>query len=138
MTTESTIYQLCGEEPGIRRLADDFYRFMDTLEEVAVIRAMHPADLTESIEKFGDFLVGWTGGPSLYMAKHGHPRLRRRHFPFPIDTSARDQWLLCMQRALEVHPELPAEAAEMLFGAFVRMADHLRNTPDAPESSGSL
>ena len=132
MSTEPTIYEQCGEEPGIRRLADDFYGFMDTLDEAKLIRDMHPADLTDSIQKFGDFLVGWTGGPQVYVQKHGHPRLRRRHFPFPIDSAARDQWLLCMHRALDAHPDVPAEAADMLFSAFARMADHLRNTPDDP------
>ncbi|MEC8024388.1 MAG: group II truncated hemoglobin [Myxococcota bacterium] len=130
MKTEHTVYQQCGEETGIRRLVHDFYDFMDTLPEAKPIRDMHPPDLTHSIEKFGDFLVGWTGGPSLYIEKYGHPRLRRRHFPFPIESTARDQWLLCMQRALAAHPVISDETAAQLFEAFARMANHLRNIAD--------
>ena len=133
MSTEPSIYCLCGEEPGIRQLARSFYHYMDTLPEAKSIRNMHPPDLTESIQKFGDFLVGWTGGPPIYVEKHGHPRLRRRHFPFPIDTSARDQWLLCMHTALEAHPAITDELLEQMFHAFARMANHLRNTEDPVE-----
>ena len=87
-----TIYDVLGGEEGVRRLADTFYDRMETLEEAAEIRAMHPDDLSESRQKFFDFLSGWLGGPPLYMQRRGHPMLRRRHFPFPIDASASAQW----------------------------------------------
>ena len=133
MNTDRSIYELCGGESGIRRLADDFYGFMETLPEAKHVRDMHPMNLARSIEKFGDFLVGWTGGPPVYIEKYGHPRLRRRHFPFPVDSRARDQWLVCMQHALAAHPHISADVATALFEAFARMANHLRNTPDSAE-----
>ena len=123
---QNTMFARLGAEPGVRALVDRFYDLMDTRPEAAVIRAMHPADLTESREKLHLFLVGWTGGPALYVERYGHPRLRRRHMPFPIDTSARDQWLECMREALDEQVADPLLHANLM-GAFVRMADHMRN-----------
>ena len=86
---------------NIRALVDHFYDAMDDLPEAQTIRAMHPDDLAESRDKFFWFLVGWSGGPPLYTSKFGHPRLRMRHLPFEVDSSARDAWMLCMKVALE-------------------------------------
>jgi hemoglobin len=41
------------------------------------------------------------GGPNLFMEEFGHPMLRARHFLFSIGESERDQWMLCMNKALE-------------------------------------
>jgi len=66
------------------------------------------------------------GGPQRYVAKHGHPMLRRRHLPFPIGTQERDQWLMCMRQALdEVVTEV--RLRDELYAAFVKVADHMRN-----------
>ncbi len=62
---------------------------------------MHPADDSTSRQKLYEFLSGWLGGPQLYIEKHGHPRLRARHMPFPIDEDAARQWLGCMARAMD-------------------------------------
>jgi hemoglobin len=115
-----------GGASGVRRLVDRFYDLMSSLPEAAHVLRMHPPDLTSSREKLYEFLCGWLGGPPLYVEKRGHPRLRMRHLPFPIDDAARDAWLLCMERALD---ENVADTLlkSMLRGAFGRMADHLRN-----------
>jgi hemoglobin len=46
--------------------------------------------------------------------------------PFPIDGAARDQWMLCMQRALE---DTVADAAlrDELEAAFRKVADFMLN-----------
>lgn len=131
MSNEKTItlYEALGGEELIRALCDRFYDLMDTLPEASHIRAMHPEDLEESRDKFYWFLVGWMGGPNLYERRFGHPRLRARHLPFSIDSRARDQWMLCMHKALEV--EIQNEAVrQQLSAAFNRLADHMRNTAD--------
>ncbi|MDX8383875.1 MAG: globin, partial [Ghiorsea sp.] len=69
---------------------------------------------------------GWMGGPSLYMEKFGHPRLRKRHMPFAIDESARDQWILCMKHALDDVVSDQALRDELLH-AFYGVADFMRN-----------
>lgn len=122
----NTIYEQIGGEEKIRRLVDRFYDLMDSREEAAVIRALHPADLSESREKLYLFLVGWTGGPPLYVQKHGHPRLRARHMPFPIGEQERDQWLWCMNQALGEIVEAPL-LRQQLSLALGNLADFMRN-----------
>ncbi len=119
-------YQRIGGEAKVRELVEHFYRHMDELPEAWEIRRLHPADLASSREKLFDFLSGWMGGPPLFVEKHGHPMLRRRHMPFPIGERERDQWLMCMQLALG---DVVQDAAlrEELYAAFVRLADHMRN-----------
>jgi hemoglobin len=99
---------------------------MDTLPEARDIRAMHPVDLTSSREKLFMFLSGWLGGPQLYQQAFGHPRLRMRHFPFPIGIKERDQWLLCMCKALDDMPLEPV-LREGLARAFAQLANHMIN-----------
>ncbi len=85
----------------MRTLVNVFYDHMDGGEEFAGIRGLHPEDLTESRKKLYEFFSGWLGGPQLYMQNRGHPRLRMRHAPFSIGPAERDQWLACMERALD-------------------------------------
>ena len=127
MTTQTTTpYQQLGGDKGVRQLVDAFYDFMETLPEAAEILALHPKDLSSSRDKLYMFLSGWLGGPQLYMEAYGHPRLRARHLPFPIDSKARDAWLLCMDKALE---QLAVERSLhfQLMQAFQPTANHMRN-----------
>jgi len=123
-----TFYERIGGEAPLRALVLSFYRHMHESAETAPIRAMHAPDLSEAQQKLFMFLSGWMGGPSLYMEKYGHPRLRMRHLPFAIDEAARDQWMLCMQRALGDVVEdqaLHDELMHTLYG----VADFMRNQP---------
>ena len=124
----TTPYDLMGGDAGIRRLLDRFYDLMDSAPEAAHVRALHAASLKASREKLYLFLTGWTGGPPLYVAQRGHPRLRMRHFPFAIGTRERDEWLWCMDRALDEH-EMLAPLREALRQRLHDLADHMRNQP---------
>lgn len=99
--TAVTPYQLIGGESAIRSLVDRFYFYMDILPEAQGIRAMHAANLAGAKDKLFKFLSGWLGGPNLFIEEFGHPMLRARHFPFAIGPSERDQWMLCMNKALD-------------------------------------
>lgn len=121
-----THFEVIGGEEKIRQLVDRFYDLMDTQPETARIRSLHPKDLTESREKLFMFLVGWMGGPPLYVTKFGHPRLRARHIRFPIGTKERDEWLWCMHRAMD-ELQLPGLLVEQLKRAFAQTADFMRN-----------
>ena len=125
-----TFFELLGgEENGIaniRQLVETFYDVMESDPKVAPIRAMHQPDLTSAREKLFMFLTGWTGGPQLYIERYGHPMLRARHLPFPIDASARDQWMYCMIKAmhqLEFDENWMTKLASQLYG----VADVMRN-----------
>ncbi|MCB6184364.1 group II truncated hemoglobin [Leeia sp. TBRC 13508] len=121
-----TPYHLLGGEAVLRQLVDRFYQIMAEEPKVLELRKMHPEDLQGSADKLYMFLSGWLGGPDLYQQKFGHPMLRARHMPFPIDSSGRDQWMFCMIKALS---EVPMEAAlkAQLEQAFFRTADFMRN-----------
>jgi hemoglobin len=121
-----TIYESIGGEQTLRALVDRFYDLMDELPEAAGIRALHPEKLDHSREKLFMFLSGWMGGPQLYVERFGHPRLRARHLPFPIGESERDQWLLCMNQALEDVVE-DGFTRVQIARSFAQVADFMRN-----------
>jgi hemoglobin len=128
-----TPYERLGGPQKVRELVDRFYALMDSLPEAQAVRQLHPENLDHSREKLFLFLSGWLGGPSLYLERYGHPRLRARHLPFAIGIRERDQWLLCMYRAMA---ELGVEKAlaTQLQHSFFMTADHMRNRqePDPP------
>ena len=128
MTTTPVLtpYQRLGGDAPLRQLVERFYDIMLAEPAVETIRAMHDADTTLIREKLFDFLSGWLGGPQRYIEKHGHPRLRARHASFAIGARERDQWMLCMSRALDEVP-MPAELRGQLEQAFLQTADFLRN-----------
>ena len=118
--------EMIGGEAAVRRLVDRFYDLMDSEPQAADIRALHPPTLDSSRDKLHFFLVGWLGGPPLYLERIGPPMLRARHLPFAIGESERDAWLWCMERALD-EQEMPGELREFLRERFRAVADHMRN-----------
>ncbi len=122
-------YDRLGGESVIRRITERFYAHMDELPEAYGIRKLHADTLANSQQKLFEFLSGWTGGPQLFVERHGQPMLRRRHMGFPIDSDARDQWMLCMRLALdEIVSDAPLR--EDLYTALLKLADHMRNQHD--------
>jgi hemoglobin len=121
-----TLYEEMGGEEGIRRLVNRFYDLMDSAPQASHIRSLHAASLKASREKLFMFFSGWTGGPQLYVEKFGHPRLRARHLPFPIGERERDEWLWCMDRALDEH-EMPELTRVQVRANLHALADHMRN-----------
>jgi len=121
---EETPFLELGGQATVRSLVERFY---DEIEaDSPVLRAMLPRDMAVSRQKLFEFLVGWTGGPQLYVEKHGHPRLRMRHFPFHIDEAAAREWMRCMVVALdEVVVSEPLR--DFLTAQLAGTADHLIN-----------
>ena len=126
LESRPTHYDRLGGEAGVRRLVDRFYDLMEQLPEAREIRALHPPDLASSREKLFKFLSGWLGGPSLYIAEYGHPRLRARHLPFPIGPDEPDAWLRCMTQALS-ETDLDDLLRDHLLQSLRQVADHMRN-----------
>lgn len=128
MTDNSTKtpYQLMGGEDVLLKLVEHFYFFMDTLSEAEGIRKIHVPDLSHAKSKLFKFLSGWLGGPNLYIQEFGHPMLRRRHFPFAIGSSERDQWMICMNRALD-EVVIDSELKESLLESLNQLATHMIN-----------
>lgn len=126
---QKTPYELIGGEKALLSLVDRFYFFMDTLPEAAGVRAMHAKSLSGARDKLFKFLSGWLGGPDLFIQQYGHPRLRQRHFPFAIGPSERDQWMLCMNKALNEMP-MDADFRDNLSQVLQQLATHMINQYD--------
>lgn len=129
MSTELPVithYRRIGGEQAVHRLVDRFYELMDELPEAYGIRKMHAESLQGANDKLFKFLSGWLGGPQLFIQEFGEPFLRRRHFPFEIGNSERDQWMMCMNRALSEVVEDEALRVELSI-ALSKVADHMRN-----------
>jgi hemoglobin len=125
--SERSLYDAVGGMPFFERLVARFY------EGVAgddVLRPLYPeADLAPAARRLTLFLAQYWGGPTTYNAERGHPRLRARHFPFPIGERERDRWLLHMRAAID-----ESDAAEPERGRlheYVTMAaEAMRNRAD--------
>jgi hemoglobin len=125
-TQQPSVFELIGGDHKIRELVDRFYDLMDLEPEFAGIRAMHPTPLDSSRDKLYWFLSGWMGGPSLYIERFGHPRLRARHLPYAIASGERDQWLRCMAWAMQ-DVGIEQELQMRLMQSFYQTADWMRN-----------
>lgn len=108
----------------MRTLAVRFYDVIDA--ESPVLREMLPRRLDGSKQKFYEYLSGWLGGPQLYVAKHGHPRLRMRHMPFSIGATEVAEWLRCMQAALDAEG-VEGRVRSFLDERFSAVAQHMVN-----------
>ena len=118
-----TIYAILGED-GIARITRAFYQQIATDDLLA---PMYPQDdLPGSEQRLRDFLIYRFGGPQRYIEARGHPRLRMRHAPFPIDQYARDRWISLMDNALQA-AALPADVAATLQDFFRQVATFLIN-----------
>jgi len=122
---ELEIYSVVGEQ-GFARLIAAFYKQIPGDDLLA---PMYPAeDLAGAEQRLRDYLIYRFGGPAKYIEERGHPRLRARHFPFPITQAARDRWIHLMSNAF-AEAELPAEAAAGLRAFFEHMATFMINRP---------
>jgi hemoglobin len=120
---ETHLYTMIGEE-SFTRLVAAFYRRVRTDD---VLKPMYPEDDFENAEaRLSGFLIQRFGGPADYSAQRGHPRLRMRHAPFPIDVPARNRWIQLMESALE-EVQLSPAAVEILRPFFHNTATFMIN-----------
>lgn len=127
-TPEKTPYELIGGEAGTRRLANNFYDVMQSALEARELLAIHPQPMDSIRKRFYEYLSGWLGGPPLFESQYGHPRLRARHLPFKVTPDMRDQWMFCMNKALDECVENPT-LRKGLQQSFHQLATHMINTP---------
>jgi hemoglobin len=110
---QDSMFERIGGALTVDRIVETFYTRMGTLPEAKEIRMMHPVDLDPIKQVLKRYLCEWMGGPELYSAERGHPRLRQRHLGFRIGEAERDAWLLCMHGALEQSVENAAARQEI-------------------------
>lgn len=122
----TTPFDVAGED-GFARLVAAFYR---RVPDDPVLGPMYPeGDLAGAEARLRDFLVYRFGGPPRYIEERGHPRLRMRHAPFPVDRRARDRWVELMEAAL-VEACLEPAIDELLRSFFAETATFLVNRAD--------
>jgi len=121
-----TAYEIIGGEAMVRQIADRFYDIMASDPAAARIRALHAEDLSAVRQRLFEFLSGWLGGPPLYFQRPDHKCIVSAHRPFAIGAAERDEWMLCMRRALE-ECGLPQDFRTVLEEAFQRTAEAFRN-----------
>ena len=118
-----SLYEIVGED-GFERLTQAFYA---RVPEDEILGPMYPPGQIEAARvRLRDFLVGRFGGPQRYVQQRGHPRLRMRHMPFPVDVRARDRWMKLMTEALR-DTGLPPAVSEVLLRYFGDTATFMIN-----------
>jgi hemoglobin len=120
-----TFYDAVGGETTFTRLVRRFY---EGVASDPVLRPLYPDDLGPAEERLRLFLMQYWGGPRTYDETRGHPRLRMRHAPFPVDPRARDAWLGHMHDAL-AELDLPEQLRTTLWDYLVGAAHSLTNQP---------
>jgi hemoglobin len=121
--TEQEVYSALGEE-GFQNLIGAFYRRVATDD---VLGPLYPKeDLAGAERRLRDFLIYRFGGPARYIEERGHPRLRMRHAPFPVDERARDRWMQLMREAMDENAVAP-EVRSILEQYFTNTAAQMVN-----------
>ena len=117
MTEEPTTAERAGGPAAFVRLVDAFYARVEADE---VLRPMYPEDLEPGKRHLALFLAQYFGAGPVYADERGHPRLRMRHAPFPIDPGAGMRWATHMLAAVAEQDWPDDVAAEV--GTYVRRA----------------
>jgi len=120
---EESFFSRVGGRQGVGSIVDAFYRRIEADSEM---RSLYPEDLTPGREKLKLFLEQWFGGGPLYSNLYGHPRLRRRHFPFVIAELHAGRWLRYMREAMQEHG-LAEGDLRLVFERLAPLAHHMVN-----------
>lgn len=123
-----SIFTAVGGHPTFTALVDAFY---DGVSHDEYLISMYPEgqQLDGAKHRLQTFLEQYFGGPTTYQEERGHPRLRMRHNPYPIDHKAREHWLTHMRHALDTVALAPMYD-EVMWDYFQRAATAMLNTPD--------
>ena len=132
--SNASITDLAGGPDAFVRLVDAFY---DRVRSDTVLRPMYPEDLEPGKRHLALFLAQYFGSTDLYSSERGHPRLRMRHAPFPIDLDAAARWASHMLDALAdqgFSPPVMAAIEEYVLRATPTLVNRL---PGASGSAGA-
>ena len=125
----SSLYQRVGGDTFFEMLTRRFYA---SLRDDPLLGALYPDDeaaFEAARVNLRDFLVQFSGGPTTYGDRRGHPRLGARHAQFRITRAARDAWVRHMLAALSASEAGAMETAQ-LTSYFESAASHLVNAAD--------
>ena len=117
------VHDLVGGQPAFDALVDSFY---DRVAADELLRPMYPEDLEPGKRRLALFFAQYWGGGDVYNQERGHPRLRMRHAPFPIDPEAALRWAEHMAAAVR-EQGWPEEAEAHLLAYVARATPTLIN-----------
>jgi len=121
-----TLYEELGEA-NLRIMVDRFY---DSVMADDRLVHLFKTDLRLVKSKQFMFLSQFLGGPDLYSAEYGHPRMRMRHMPHEITPSSAYAWLENMKAAIE-SLEISQDLKDRIFQRFPNVAAHMVNKADS-------
>lgn len=129
---QRSFYDAIGQEQGVHELVTNFYQIMEIDPLAKDCLATHPTVdgivPDEVKKKLFLFLVGWFGGPNLFIKTYGAPRMRARHAHIKISEKERDQWLYCINYALDRHSlKLSKIEKHMFLNSFKALANRVQN-----------
>ena len=117
------LIELVGVPSAVERIIYKFYTYVELDKP---LRSIYPKDLQPGKEKLRLFLEQWLDGAPQYSNLYGHPRLRRRHFPFIISEENATRWLMHMRNAFESEG-LSDEIIATIFERLTPLAYHMVN-----------
>ncbi len=124
MENTKTLYEIIGDD-RLQELINSFYA---KVFASPIIGPLFNATNQESIkDKQYRFLSQFLGGPTRYIEKYGHPRMRMRHLPHKITLEAKDEWLKLMKDSIN-ELDLTPELKEALYNCFPMVAQHMVNS----------
>lgn len=125
---DTTPWEQLGGDAVMEPLLADFYRRI----AASPIAHLFPPSVgeagSETFRKQFAFQSDFWGGPVRYAPWRGHPRMRARHLPFPIDQAAADAWMGCMTAAVEVSA-MPMEVRADYLRQIRNIAQAMINQP---------
>jgi hemoglobin len=119
---EPTLFERLGER-NLKQLVDNFYDLVFKNDRIA---HLFKTDKEVIKEKQRLFLTQFLGGPPIYSERYGHPKLRARHLPHPIEEDDAVAWLSCMSVAITNLP-IDASLKDELFRRFIPTAMFMVN-----------
>ena len=124
-------YEIFGED-GLKELVHNFYHVMENdpqAEQCLRVHELIDGKVEEEVkDKLFEFLSGWMGGPQLFIKKHGPPRMRARHMHVKITKVEKEQWLFCMDKALDMSSKkMKKKQRQIIFNSFTALAMRIQN-----------
>ena len=119
---QTTLFERLGAD-NIQTLVSRFY---DLVFAHPQISHLFKTDKEVIKEKQRLFLTQFLGGPALYSEQYGHPQLRARHLPHPIENDDAVAWLECMNKAIS-SLSIEEKLKDELFKRFIPTAMFMVN-----------
>ena len=129
---QRSFFEAIGEENGVHELVTNFYVIMESDPKAKECLATHELEnnkvADEVKKKLFLFLVGWFGGPQIYTKTYGPPRMKARHSHVAIGEREKQQWLYCMELALNKHTVKMSKIEKKMFlNSFKALAMRIQN-----------